>query len=139
VAKTSAARTLVDSNVLLDYLNEDDHWTDWSSAMLVDAAEHGMIVVNQIVFAEVAVRFDTFDAVDRALPPEYFVREPLPWEAAFVAAKCFTQYRRRGGTKRSPLPDFFIGAHAAVTGMALLTRDPRRYRAYFPKLKIISP
>jgi len=139
VAKTSAARTLVDSNVLLDYLNEDDDWTDWSAARLVDAAEHGMIVVNQVVFAEVAVRFDSFEAVDRALPRDYFVREPLPWEAAFMAAKCFAQYRRRGGAKRSPLPDFFIGAHAVVAGMALLTRDPRRYRAYFPKLRIISP
>ena len=131
--------TLVDSNVILDYLNEDDDWTDWSGAMLAEAAEHGALAINQVVLAEVSVRFDTFEAVDRALPRNYFFREPIPWEAAFLAAKCFAQYRKRGGAKRSPLPDFFIGAHAAVAGMTLLTRDPRRYRAYFPKLKIISP
>ena len=131
--------TLVDSNVILDYLNEDDDWTDWSGAMLAEAAEHGALAINQVVLAEVSVRFDTFEAVDRALPRNYFLREPIPWEAAFLAAKCFAQYRKRGGAKRSPLPDFFIGAHAAVAGMTLLTRDPRRYRAYFPKLKIISP
>jgi hypothetical protein len=77
--------------------------------------------------------------VELALPAEYFVRAPIPWDAAFLAARCFARYRRRGGARASPLPDFFIGAHAAVTGMSLLTRDPRRYRTYFPKLTLIAP
>jgi len=131
--------TLIDTNVLFDFLSDDEEWLDWSSAMLADAAERGRIVINPIVFAEVSVRYERIEALNEALPAHYFLRAPLPWEAAFVAAKAFDRYKRRGGSKRSPLPDFFIGAHAAVTGMTLLTRDPRRYRAYFPKLKIISP
>src|SRR5262245_59935172 len=131
--------TLVDSNVLLDYINEDEDWTDWSAEMLTEAANHGSLAINQVIIAEVSVRFETFDEIERALPVDYFLRESIPWEAAFLAAKCFSQYRKRGGMKRSPLPDFLIGAHAAVAGMTLLTRDARRYRAYFPKLKIVSP
>ena len=131
--------TLVDSNVLFDYLSEDDEWRDWSAAMLSAASERGAVVINPIVYAEVSIRYARVEEVDEALPRDYFMRAPLPWEAAFLAGKCFEQYRRRGGTKRSPLPDFYIGAHAAVTGMTLLTRDARRYRTYFPKLKIIAP
>ena len=85
------------------------------------------------------MRYDRIEDVEAALPHDYFIRAPLPWEAAFLAAKCFEKYRRRGGTRRSPLPDFFVGAHAAVAGMALFTRDPRRYRAYFPRLTLIAP
>jgi predicted nucleic acid-binding protein len=131
--------TLVDSNVVLDYLTDDDEWSDWSGAMLAQAAERGELAINQLVFAEVSVRFDRLESLDQALPSDYFTRAPLPWEAAFLAAKAFRDYRRRGGVKRSPLPDFFIGAHAAVAGMSLLTRDPRRYRKYFPKLRLICP
>jgi predicted nucleic acid-binding protein len=131
--------TLVDSNVLLDYLTEDSEWSDWSAAMLVRATDTGALAINQVIFAEASVRFETIEEVDRALPEEYFKRAALPWEAAYLAAKIFAKYRRRGGTKTAPLPDFFIGAHAAVTGMTLLTRDARRYRAYFPKLRIIAP
>lgn len=131
--------TLVDTNVLFDYLNEDSEWLDWSAAMICDAAERGPLVINQIIFAEVSVRYLRMEDVEEVLPKEYFVRAPVPWEAAFLAAKCFALYRKRGGTKTRPLPDFFIGAHAAVAGMALLTRDPRRYRTYFPKLKLIAP
>lgn len=131
--------TLVDSNVLLDYLTDDDEWLDWSSSMLNAAGESGAVAINPIIYAEVSVRFDTIEDVEEALPRAYFERAPLPWEAAFLAARAFEQYRRRGGTKRSPLPDFFIGAHAAVAGMTLLTRDARRYRTYFPKLRIIAP
>jgi predicted nucleic acid-binding protein len=87
----------------------------------------------------VSVRYDQLDDVEAALPRDYFIRAQLPWEAAFLAAKCFERYRRRGGVRTSALPDFFIGAHAAVAGMTLLTRDARRYRTYFPKLKIIAP
>ena len=131
--------TLVDSNVLLDILDEDEDWMDWSVSMLADAARRGPIVVNQLIVAEASVTLDTFEAVEEALPPAYFVRESLPWEAAFLAGKAFAAYRRRGGTKRSPLPDFYIGAHAAVAGHTLLTRDPLRYRAHFPRLRIIAP
>jgi predicted nucleic acid-binding protein len=130
---------LVDSNVIIDLLDRDGEWADWSAAMLTDAAERGRLVINPIIYAEVSVEYDDVDEVEDALPHDYFLRAPLPWEAAFLAGKCFERYRRRGGTKRSPLPDFYIGAHAAVTGMTLLTRDARRYRTYFPKLRIIAP
>jgi hypothetical protein len=133
------AATLIDTNVLFDFLSEDAEWFDWSAAMIGEAADRGMVVINPIIFAELSVRYDRIEDVERVVPAEYFVRSPLPWEAAFLAAKCFERYRRRGGARTSALPDFFIGAHAAVTGMALLTRDPRRYRTYFPKLKIIAP
>lgn len=131
--------TLVDSNVLLDISAEDGDWIDWSAAMLADAGQRGPLVINPIVYAEVSTGYATVEALDDALPVEYYTRAPLPWEAAFLAAKCFQAYRRRGGVKRSPLPDFYIGAHAAVAGMTLLTRDARRYRTYFPKLRIIAP
>ena len=133
------ATVLVDANVLLDFLMEDSEWHDWSASMLADAAQNGQVAINPLIYAEVSVGFDTIDEVEDALPSDYFIRAPLPREAAFLAAKAFERYRRRGGTKRSPLPDFFIGAHAAVTGMTLLTRDARRYRTYFPKLRIIAP
>lgn len=131
--------TLVDSNVLLDYLSQDEEWSDWSASMLEDAGERGTVAINPIIYAEVSVHFHEIDHVEAALPRAYFVRAALPWEAAFLAGKAFHLYRRRGGAKLSPLPDFFIGAHAAVAGMTLLTRDARRYRAYFPKLDIIAP
>ena len=133
------ATTLVDTNVLFDYLSEDGEWFEWSAAMMTDAAENGTLAINAIIYAEISVRYDRMGDLDNALPSDYFIRAPLPWEAAFLAAKAFERYRQRGGTKRSPLPDFFIGAHAAVTGMTLLTRDARRYRTYFPKLRIMAP
>jgi hypothetical protein len=131
--------TLIDTNVLFDFLSEDAEWFDWSAAMLSEAAERGPVVINPIVYAEVSVRYDRIEHVELALTPDYFLRAPLPWEAAFLAAKCFERYRKRGGKRTLPLPDFFIGAHAAVAGLALLTRDPRRYRTYFPKLRLIAP
>jgi predicted nucleic acid-binding protein len=131
--------TLVDSNVIIDYLDSDSEWSNWSAAMLVEAADHGAVAINPIIYAEVSVVYPAVEDVEDALPQDYFLRAYLPWEAAFLAAKCFERYRRRGGTKRSPLPDFYIGAHAAVAGMTLLTRDARRYRTYFPKLRIIAP
>jgi predicted nucleic acid-binding protein len=130
---------MVDANVILDIVTEDDEWLDWSSAMLEEAAEHGTLAINPIVYAEVAVRFDRIEDLEDALPSAYFRRDPIPWEAAFLAAKCFERYRRGGGARRSPLPDFFIGAHAAVAGMTLLTRDARRYRTYFPRLRLVAP
>ena len=131
--------TLVDSNVILDVVTEDADWQDWSAAMLSDAAQRGPLVINPLIYAEVSSRYATIEALDEALPAGYYTRAPLPWEAAFLAAKCFETYRSRGGVKRSPLPDFYIGAHAAVAGLTLLTRDARRYRTYFPKLRIIAP
>ncbi len=130
---------LVDTNVIVDYLNDDEEWSDWSAAMLADAANRGTVAINPVIFAEVAVRFDAIEDVNEALPASYFVRLPLPWDASFLAAKVFERYRKRGGTRTGALPDFFIGAHAAVSGLTLLTRDARRYRTYFPKLKIIAP
>ena len=131
--------TLVDSNVLLDLLDEDDEWMEWSSSMLSQAGERGRVVINPLILAETSVTFDTIEELEEALPASYFVREQLPWQAAFLAGKAFATYRRRGGAARSPLPDFYIGAHAAIAGYTLLTRDPKRYRTYFPKLRIIAP
>jgi predicted nucleic acid-binding protein len=131
--------TLVDANVLFDFLTEDEDWFEWSSAMLEQAGNVGSVVINQIVYAELSVRYATIEQLDDDLSTEYFVRASLPWQAAFLAGKAFADYKRRAGTKRSPMPDFYIGAHAAVADMTLLTRDPRRYRAYFPKLRLISP
>lgn len=131
--------TLVDSNVVLDFLTEDEEWFDWSTAMLEQAGNAGAVAINQVIYAEVSVRYTAIEQLDDALSGDYYLRLPLPWEAAFLAGKAFASYKRRTGTKRSPLPDFYIGAHAAVAGMTLLTRDPHRYRAYFPKLRLICP
>lgn len=131
--------TLVDSHVLLDILDEDEEWMDWSASMVADAARQGPLIINQLIFAEASVTLDTVEDLEEALPASYFVYEALPWEAAFLAGKAFAAYRRRGGSKRSPLPDFYIGAHAAVAGHTLLTRDPKRYQSYFPRLRIVAP
>ena len=131
--------TLVDSNVLLDVLTEDVSWFDWSSMMLEQAAEGGRLVINPLVYAEVSLGFERIEELDAALPAEHFAREPLPWESAFLAARAFLKYQRGGGTRVHPLPDFYIGAHAAIAGYTLLTRDARRYRSYFPKLRVVAP
>lgn len=131
--------TLVDSNVLLDVLTEDPTWWNWSSEALAHAAETGPVCINPIVYSEVSIRFTTVEALEDALPPEDYRREPLPWAAAFLAGKVFVDYRRNQGTKTSTLPDFFIGAHAAVTELALLTRDVGRYQTYFPTVTLIAP
>jgi predicted nucleic acid-binding protein len=130
---------MVDSNVILDVATEDRVWFDWSATKLQEVAENHLLVINPLVYAEVSVGYTTIEALDAAVAPDRFRREALPWEAAFLAAKCFARYRRAGGRKRSPLPDFYIGAHAALRGMALLTRDARRYRTYFPTLRLIAP
>lgn len=131
--------TLVDSNVLIDLFDEKSEWRDWSDGMLTRCAARGALVINPIVFAEVSAGFDSFEVVEAALPQAYLRREPLPWAAAFLAGRAFVQYRRLGGKTTAPLPDFYIGAHAALAGHTLLTRDPRRYRYYFPKLRLIAP
>lgn len=130
---------VVDSNVILDIVTEDKRWFTWSSESLAQYSETHVLVINPVIYAEVSIGFDRIEDVEAVLSPMLFRRDPIPWEAAFLAGKCFLQYRKKGGSKRSPLPDFFIGAHAAVIGIPLLTRDASRYRTYFPKLKLIAP
>jgi hypothetical protein len=131
--------TLVDSNVIIDVVSEDAEWFDWSAAMLGAAAQNGRLVINPIIYAEVSCGFERIEDLDDALPAEYFAREPLPWPAGFLAARAFLKYRRTGGGRRSPLSDFYIGAHAALAGYTLLTRDAARYRTYYPKLRLVTP
>jgi hypothetical protein len=130
---------LVDSNVLLDLMTEDTRWLSWSAEAVETAADRFRLVINPIIYAEVSIRYSHIEELEAALPKAIFDREAIPYEAAFLAGKSFLIYRQRGGTRRSPLPDFFIGAHAAVAGYRLLTRDPARYRSYFPKLPLIAP
>lgn len=130
-------KTLVDTNVLLDIITQDPKWFSWSETALRTAAEHSTLAINPIIFAEVSMKFDRIEDADSALVD--FVREPLPYEACFLTGKAFLAYKRRGGAKRSPMPDFYVGAHAVIGRMDLLTRDARRYRTYFPALTIIAP
>jgi predicted nucleic acid-binding protein len=133
------AEMMVDSNVLLDVLTEDPTWFQWSSRSLEECAQDHVLVINPIIYAEVSIGFDRIEDLDAALPESMVERRPIPLEAAFLAGKCFLKYRQRGGPKQSTLPDFFIGAHAAVEGLTLITRDPARYRTYFPDLKLLCP
>ncbi len=130
---------LVDSNVLLDVATGDPAWGDWSSDALQRTADEAVLVINPLVYAEVSVGFTAIEDLEGALPADLYRREDLPFEAAFLAGKCFLRYRQGGGLERSPLPDFYIGAHAAVAGYRLLTRDATRYRTYFPNLVLIAP
>lgn len=133
-----ALGTLVDSNVLLDLFTDDPRWAQWSAEHLTTAFDAGPVVINPLIFAELSVGFDRLEDLEEALPGR-IEREDLPWEAAFLAGRCFLQYRRCGGTRRSPLPDFYIAAHAATTGRALLTRDRPRHLDLLPMLEVISP
>jgi predicted nucleic acid-binding protein len=130
---------MVDSNVLLDLMTEDARWLSWSAEAVEKAADRFRLVINPIIYAEVSIRYSRIEDLEAALPKAMLDREAIPYEAAFLAGKCFLVYRQRGGAKRSPLPDFFIGAHAAVAGYRLLTRDAARYRSYFPRLPLIAP
>ncbi|MEU5911899.1 type II toxin-antitoxin system VapC family toxin [Micromonospora sp. NPDC047527] len=134
-----ATTTLVDTNVLLDILTDDPKWAEWSGTALAEARDAGSLVINPIVYAEVSVRFDRIEDLDEALPAADFLREELPYPAGFLAGKAYARYRRLDGAKRSPLADFYIGAHAAVCRYNLLTRDGSRYRTYFPTLTLITP
>jgi predicted nucleic acid-binding protein len=129
---------LVDSNVILDVATNDPRWGTWSMEALANAADAAVLVINPLIYAEISVGYTTIERMEDTLS-DAFRRDPLPWEAAFLAGKCFVEYRRRGGDRRSPLPDFYIGAHAAVCGFRLLTRDATRYRSYFPTVELISP
>jgi predicted nucleic acid-binding protein len=130
---------LVDSNILLDIATNDARWSDWSGSALAECAEHTALIVNPIIYAEVSIGFATIEALNAALPSGVYQRASLPWEAGFLAGKCFLAYRKRGGVRNTPLPDFYIGAHAAIENLALLTRDAARYQTYFPKVEMLSP
>ena len=139
-ARLSGCRgALIDSNIVLDLATADPAWGEWSRRALAEMAEHTVLIVNPIIYAEVSIGFPNIEELDAVLPAALYRRDPLPWEAAFLAGKCFLQYRRRGGQRRSPLPDFYIGAHAAVERLGLLTRDPTRYRSYFPGVVLFAP
>jgi predicted nucleic acid-binding protein len=131
--------TLVDTNILIDVFNHGSSFEEWSVSRLAEARRDGAVIINQIIYAEMAAGYATTASLEAAISPNAFEREDLPWEAAYAAGQAFIQYRRSGGDKRSPLPDFYIGAHAAIRGYRLLTRDPVRYRSYFPMVSIISP
>jgi predicted nucleic acid-binding protein len=130
---------LIDSNVLLDVMTEDPRWFTWSADALASAADSFRLVINPVIYGEVSVRYSRIEDLDEALPKGIIEREAIPYEAAFLAGKCFLAYKQRGGTKGSTLPDFLIGAHAAVAGYRLLTRDAARYRTYFPRLSLVTP
>ena len=133
------AVTLVDSSVMLDVLTDDSAWAQWSGWALATARDEGRVIINPVVYAEISVGFDRIEELDDALPAADFEREPLPFAAGFLAGKAFVAYRRAGGQRRSPLPDFYIGAHAAVRSYRLLTRDVTRYRTYFPTVELLAP
>ena len=130
---------LADTNVLIDVAVDDPAWADWSADQLMRSRESDRLALNAIVYAELSVHFESAERLEALLAPFRFARLHIPWEAAFVAGKAFKRYRARGGSKTAPLPDFLIGAHAATAGLTLLTRDPRRYREYFPSVRLISP
>ena len=130
---------LVDSNVLLDIFTEDNNWYEWSSSMLEKLAEDHTLSINPIIYSEISIGFERIEELEVALPKQIFKRLNIPSEAAFLAGKIFVKYKKNGGKKHSTMPDFFIGAHAAVNDMLLLTRDKKRYVTYFPKLELISP
>jgi predicted nucleic acid-binding protein len=130
---------LVDSNIILDIVTEDANWFDWSAEKLTEYAEQTQLNINPIIYAEVSIGFQKIEELEAILPLNFFHRLDLPWEAAFLAGKCFLQYRQKSGIKRAPLPDFYIGAHAAIADMILLTRDVNRYRFYFPTVELITP
>lgn len=134
-----APATLVDSCVLLDVITGDENWADWSAEQIALAMDAGRVVINPLIYAEVSVAYETVEELDELLPTSDYEREQLPYVAGFAAGKAFMRYRRGGGDKRSPMPDFYIGAHAAVAGYRLLTRDVSRYQTYFPKIDIIAP
>jgi predicted nucleic acid-binding protein len=130
---------LVDSNVILDVVTSDPVWGEWSSSTLEHAANEAILVINPLIYAEVSIGFASIETMEEAVPADLYRRDDLPYEAAFLAGKVFMEYRRRGGVRRSPLPDFYIGAHAALADFSLLTRDAGRYRSYFPSLQLIAP
>lgn len=139
LATTAPHGTLVDSCVLIDVLADDPRWADWSLEQLESAGQQAPLIINPLILAEVSPRFERAADLETALAGLPLVRQPLPWDAAFLAGQAFRVYRQGRGTKTSPMPDFYIGAHALVENLQLLTRDALRYRSYFPRLRIIAP
>lgn len=129
----------LDSNVLIDVITNDAQWASWSSSIIEKHAHDGILILNPIVYAEVSLCFNRIEDFDELLDENYFKWADLPKEACFLAAKCFLNYKKRGGKRTSTLPDFFIGAHASILGVPLATRDVARYKTYYPKLKLICP
>ncbi|MGH9820150.1 MAG: type II toxin-antitoxin system VapC family toxin [Pyrinomonadaceae bacterium] len=130
---------LVDSSVLIDVLLRDTQWFEWSSSALTAASNAGEVVINPIIFAEVSIRYRSTEDLDKVLPESLYRRDDIPYRAAFLAGRAFMKYRRQGGSRISPMPDFYVGAHAEVSGFRVLTRDPRRIRRYFPAVELIEP
>jgi predicted nucleic acid-binding protein len=131
--------TLVDTNVILDLVTDDTTWADWSLLQLEAASLKGPLIINDAVYAELSVRFGRIEDLDAVLDEAGLVLQPIPRPALFLAGKVFQRYRTAGGTRNGVLPDFFIGAHAAVAELPLLTRDIARYRTYFPSVALIAP
>jgi predicted nucleic acid-binding protein len=131
--------TLIDTNVLLDLATDDPVWADWSVRQLDVAAVKGPLVINDVVYAELSVGFERIEELDDLLDEAGVTLEEMPREALFLAGKAFRRYRAAGGARMGVLPDFFIGAHAAVLGLPLLTRDAKRYRTYFPSVVMVTP
>lgn len=134
-----SAGALVDSNVWIDSMDPGSRWHDWAVDALQDCSERAPLHVNLIIYTELLVPGPDPAALDAMLDVYTTQRTPLPWACAALAAKAFSLYRQRGGARRTPLPDFFIGAHAAVANCSLLTRDPAGYRSYFPRLRLVGP
>ena len=131
--------TLIDTNILLDLLTNDPDWADWSIGQLDSAATKGPLVINDVVYAELSVRFDRIEALDAVLDEVGVVMARIPRPALFLAGKVFQRYRALSGQRTAVLPDFFVGAHAAVAGLSLLSRDAGRYRTYFPTVELLTP
>lgn len=131
--------TLVDSSILIDIANADRVWTEWSAAALRDCRSSGELVINAIIYSEVSSAFEKIEDAELVVSERLYRREDVPWAAAFVAGQAYRRYRTRGGIRTSPLPGFFIGAHAAVCGYRLLSRDRDHFKSYFPSLHIVSP
>ncbi len=130
---------LVDSCVILDIVTEDPEWFEWSAESIENYAARAQLFINPIIYAEVSMGYQKIEELENALPQTLFKRISLPWEAAFLAGKAFLHYRKLGGQRTLPLPDFFIGAHAVVEKFYLITRDKKRFQHYYPSLKLISP
>ena len=130
---------LVDSNIILDVFTDDPHWADWAESTLEECSNFSMLYINSIVYSEISIGFDRIEDLESAITKAGFRILDIPKEALFLAGKAYLKYKRSEGAKRSPLPDFFIGAHAAVLNMDLITRDVSRYRSYFPTVKLIAP
>jgi hypothetical protein len=130
---------LIDTNVVLDVVRDDQEWQEWSASRLIEAAARDSLAINQIVYAELSSQYDTIEEIDAALINLNLPIVEIPRAALFLAAQAFREYKRAGGTKLNVLPDFFIGAHAAIEGATVLTRDPKCIRKYFPTVTLVSP